>query len=269
LICAWTLCAVAIADAIGDQKPAASAIRSETVIVGRSVAGRAIEMETFGGGERRVLVLGGMHGDEPEGSALARRLADLLRENSEQLDGVTVAIVAEVNPDGLHAGTRLNARKVDLNRNFPASDWSPSVGRRNRHGAEPASEPETRAVIAAIDRIQPDRIVDIHSISARRECTNYDGPGDELASVMSGFNGYPVEPNIGYPTPGCLGSWTGADGGIPTITLELPRAVGAATCWRQNREALLAFVEGFPVDRSDDEAALLLTNEPARVAAGQ
>jgi len=34
--------------------------------------------------------------------------------------------------------------------------------------------------------------------------------------------GYFIRPQIGYPTPGSLGSWLGIDRGIPILTLELP-----------------------------------------------
>jgi murein tripeptide amidase MpaA len=71
-------------------------------------------------------------------------------------------ILAEANPDGLLTGRRTNANGVDVNRNFPARNW-----RRFKHplfdnGPSPASEPETRAILAAIEEMRPGRIVSIH-----------------------------------------------------------------------------------------------------------
>ena len=40
--------------------------------------------------------------------------------------------------------------------------------------------------------------------------------------AVSAASGWPVRPQIGYPTPGSLGSWLGIDRGIPILTLELP-----------------------------------------------
>jgi protein MpaA len=61
---------------------------------------------------------------------------------------------------------------------------------------------------------------------------------------MARHNGYPASPNIGYPTPGSLGSYAGVDRQIPTITLELPRNVSGAQAWADNRAALLAAIRG-------------------------
>lgn len=241
---AWVACALTAAVAPAGDGAATATPPHEVVIVGRSVEGTPIEMEVFGDGAERVLVLGGMHGNEPSGAALARELAAFLRSHPKELRGRTVAIIAEVNPDGLRRGWRSNSRDVDLNRNFPSKDWRPAGAGSVRHGPRPASEPETLAVMRAVEQIKPRRIVDIHSISGHRQCNNFDGPGERLAELMSACNDYPVEPSIGYATPGCLGSWTGIDDHIPTITLELPRGESASHCWRENAGALLAFVDG-------------------------
>jgi protein MpaA len=36
---------------------------------------------------------------------------------------------------------------------------------------------------------------------------------------------YPIEENIGYPTPGSFGTWAGIERNIPTITLELDEEI--------------------------------------------
>jgi protein MpaA len=40
--------------------------------------------------------------------------------------------------------------------------------------------------------------------------------------------GWPARGDIGYPTPGSLGSWLGVDRGLPVLTLELPPGPHAA-----------------------------------------
>ena len=148
------------------------------------------------------------------------------------------------NPDGLERGTRANANGVDLNRNFPSSDWTMLAPRAGGHGVRPASEPETQAIVRAIEQLGPARIIDIHSIPAGYHGNNYDGPAEQLAALLSRLNEYPVLPSIGYPTPGALGNWAGQDLGIPTITLELPREASADECWADNAGALLAAIGG-------------------------
>ena len=162
-------------------------------------------------------------------------------------DGVPVAILPVANPDGLAARTRTNARGVDLNRNFPASNFDGGYAAarpRNNPGPSAASEPETQALIRLIDRLNPRRICSIHSIGQGRQQNNYDGPARPLAELMSRFNHYPASPNIGYPTPGSFGTWAGIDRGIPVITLELPSRTPGPQAWAENRGALLAFIRG-------------------------
>ena len=60
------------------------------------------------------------------------------------------------------------------------------------------------------------------SVHAPFACVNYDGPAQEWAEAIAASCGWPARADIGYPTPGSLGSWLGIDRGLPVITLELP-----------------------------------------------
>ncbi len=217
-----------------------------TVSLGESVEGRPLTLEIFGDGPDRVFIFGGIHGDEPTSATLAKRFADHLRIHWEMFEGKTIGILAEANPDGLLRKTRTNAHGIDLNRNFPASNWS-KAGKSGKHGTRPCSEPETRAIIKAMELIQPARIVAIHSARGGRHCNNYDGPARLLAEAMNQHNRYPVKASMGYPTPGSFGTYAGIDHCIPTITLELPRADSALSVWRDNAVALESFIGGVPV----------------------
>jgi protein MpaA len=215
----------------------------QTETLGTSVQQRPIILDTFGDGPVGTLVIGGIHGDETTSIVLARRLVDLLKtENLSGVDGA-VAIIPVANPDGFEAGKRTNARRVDLNRNFPAKNWATTRPGKYHGGTAPLSEQETLVLKNVVERLHPRRIVSIHSITRGRQCNNYDGPGEALAKRMSAHNGYPVTANIGYPTPGSFGSWAGGDLQIPVITLELPRDLPADKAWEQNREALLEAIQ--------------------------
>jgi protein MpaA len=190
----------------------------------------------------------GIHGDETQGAFISRRLIEMLAGQpglfhapDGRLAGARVVILPMANPDGAVAKRRRNARRVDLNRNFPARNWVPTHRTNRYHGGiEPASEPETRALIDLVERIRPDKIIAIHTIGGGAECNNFDGPAEQLAYAMSPNNQYPVEPSIGYATPGSLGTWAGIEMNIATVTLELPEGRSGQHSWEANREALLA-----------------------------
>lgn len=210
------------------------------VKLGESVLGDPIVMEVFGDGANRILIVGGIHGDEPGGVRVAELLIESLRSKPEYWRGRTVGVLACANPDGLRARTRVNAAGIDLNRNFPTRDWRPARAGEHSHGSAAGSEPETRAVMRAVELVRPQRLIDLHSIANGGQCNNYDGPGRELAELMGFHNGYPVSEDIGYPTPGALGCWVGIDLNIPAITLELPRGESGRKCWEENARALFA-----------------------------
>jgi protein MpaA len=211
------------------------------------VQGRPLRLIEVGQGREIVLVFGGFHGDEEQGAYVAERLATFVSGVAAPPPGRKVVVVPMVNPDGIAASTRDNARGVDLNRNFPTRTWrlasGPSAG---RHGSQPASEPETRLVIELIDHYRPACIISIHTISRGKHCVNYDGPADGLAVAMAERCAYPVKPYIGYPTPGSLGTYAGIERGIPIVTLEMPSGQTDEACWQEVRGALSAAVR-FPL----------------------
>lgn len=224
---------------------AASQPSGETI--GRSVRGEPIILHRFLSSKDsapNVLIFAGIHGDEGTTVGVARKLVAELSRGGAAL-GVNLYVIDLANPDGLKDRTRTNSRRVDLNRNFPAANWSSSQ-RTSRYwnGPEPLSEPESRTLHDLVLRLKPARILSLHSIKAGRHGVNYDGPAQALAERLAEFNGYSVLPTMGYPTPGSFGSWAGIDLKIPTITLELPSNVSSASAWTQNREALRAFIEG-------------------------
>jgi protein MpaA len=182
----------------------------ERELVGRSVEGRPIESVTVGDGPVTVLVIASIHGDESAGTWIVRELVDRLVDQPVWLAGRKLVAVPVVNPDGLAAGTRHNARGVDLNRDFPASN--------QRRPGDPPTEPESRALLALIERERPARIVSFHQAANRLD---FDGPAQGLAEAMAAV--CPLEVAPMGARPGSLGSWAGVDRRIPIVTVELPR----------------------------------------------
>jgi murein peptide amidase A len=117
-------------------------------VLGRSVEGRPIvAFEVGEGSARRELVVGCIHGNETAGIAIARRLEHASPK------GLDLWVVPVLNPDGVAAGTRGNARGVDLNRNFPWR-WT-RLGGAVYSGPHPLSEPESKIAYRLIQRLRP------------------------------------------------------------------------------------------------------------------
>jgi protein MpaA len=138
---------------------------TERALVGKSVQKRAITAVQVGdpAGTRVALVVGLIHGDEHAGLRIVDAVKRAAAQDSAALQGTQLWVIDTVNPDGQRTHTRKNAHGVDLNRNFPYR-WRDDVPHSNGYypGPKPASEPETRAVMAFVRRIQPDLSIWFH-----------------------------------------------------------------------------------------------------------
>ena len=161
-------------------------------------------------GLKKILVVGVFHGDEPQGEYFINEYLKLNKVNAKN----SLYFVPRLNENNL----RTNKNGVDLNRNFPTKNWVKSIRDDYFGGDYPASEEETRFLVKLIEENKFDAIITIH---APYKIINYDGPVCELASKISQILGYPVESDIGYPTPGSFGTYCGIERNIPTITIEI------------------------------------------------
>ena len=189
--------------------------------IGLSTEGRALRARRFGSeGPLPLLVVAGVHGDEPSSVAATAELGERLALGQvSPSSGGPVWLVPALNPDGLVRGQKNSARDVDLNRNFPAANFSVDHRPGYFPGAHPLSEPETAALAALIEREGIAAVVAVHAPFA---CINYDGPAADWAARVAAACGWPARADIGYPTPGSLGTWLGVDRRLPVLTLELP-----------------------------------------------
>lgn len=204
----------------------------------RSVQGVPISVRSFGDGAQRVLVIGGVHGDERSALQLAPVFEDSLAAAASRLH-CRVYWVRALNPDGIARGTRGNARGIDLNRNFPTKDFG-TKERANRYfgGTTGGSEPETRLVMTLVDSLRVGMIITLHAPLA---CVNHDGPADLHARRLAAIMKLPHRRDIGYATPGSLGTWAGRERSIPIITVELP-ARTSPRALRTYASALVTFL---------------------------
>ncbi len=202
------------------------------IATARSAQTRPLLTRDFGpgsvppaGAPKRVLLLGGIHGDELSSVSVVFQWIEQLKANRFQR--YQWRVLPCTNPDGLFArpSHRVNAHGVDLNRNFPSPDWA---GRalsywKTRTGSDPrrypgpqeASEPETRWIAEQIRTFKPDVIVSVH---APYGLLDFDGPRDPPKKL-----GYLRLQPLGV-YPGSLGDYAGVSLKLPVITLELPQA---------------------------------------------
>jgi len=219
---------------------AANSGRAAVVALGASQEGRAIRAIWFGqppgSGAPQLRVAGAHHGDEPISAEVALAFATLLSTEDGQrddvtalLDRATVWVVPDVNPDGLQAGTRLNANLVDLNRNYDYG-WRPAG---NSAGSEPFSEPETRALRLQAAIYPPGLSLALHAGAANIgypwNATTDPAPDEAtLVAIATDYASVCTQPDFWvtngaawYRTTGDLNDWSlGRYGGLD-LTVEL------------------------------------------------
>jgi hypothetical protein len=193
----------------------------------RSVKGRPILWGDVGpaNAPTRVLVVGGIHGDELSSVAVALQWMALAQREGGP---VHWRFVPALNPDGLfnRPARRVNANGVDLNRNFPTPRWEQDAPaywqQRTRKdprrwpGRAPLSEPESRFLDEQLQSFRPDLVVSIH---APYGLLDFDGPSPAPKRL-----GRLVLDPVGV-FPGSLGNYGGVHKGMPVVTIELPNAL--------------------------------------------
>ena len=230
---------------------------------GKSIQGRPLVYLEMGAPDatNTTLVFSMVHGDEVTPLFLGLQLAHWLRENQRELAKTRVVIAPLVNPDSFFRSprTRMNARGVDVNRNFATHDWGSKAlalwrkkfrsDPRRFPGSQPESEPETLFQLKLIRDFKPQKILSIH---APLNFLDYDGPSTlsldkfprtyvqecmKLRSRLKAISG-------GF-FPGSLGNYAGHELGIPTLTLELPSADArkAERYWNQFSKGIRAMIE--------------------------
>lgn len=197
----------------------------------------------FGHSGNRILILGGVHGDEVEGvQASHGLLGEFIQFFPYKLE---VTLIPTLNMDGLMTLHRRNGAGVDLNRNLPTTDWSAQYTREHYYpGTQACSEPENQALVKYIQDYKPCFILSLHSWNPM---LNINGDCRKIAQVISARTGYSVADDIGYPTPGSLGTYAGLERNIPTLTYEVERELSAAEVIRVHVPAI---IEGLKVYES-------------------
>lgn len=194
-----------------------SKLQAGTQTIGRSVKGRALQVRVVGdlkNAKRRVLVLGCIHGNECAGLPILSSVG-----RSTPPKGVAYVLHARPNPDGAVAGTRHNARRVDLNRN--AIGWCKAhrPGHVYYPGPGALSEPESLALHDLIRSMRPTAFISFHQAL---RCVDYAGRGGHWAPVYARICGLPVKVLPAHR--GSIATWLGRRyPSMVSLTVELSR----------------------------------------------
>ena len=239
----------------------------EQQVLGLSVENRPIEAYTFGSGVRRLVFVGGIHGGyEWNSVVLAYDFIDYLNQNQDFVPkNLSITVIPNSNPDGVFkivghdgrftaadvpAGTntagRLNANKVDLNRNFDC-DWKPAGTWQNTTvsaGTAPFSEPESAAIRKFFLETKPAAAVFWHSQANAVYSANCDTPASQetldITKAYSAAAGYQALTTFDqYEVSGDATDWL-ASIGIPAITVELK--THKTVEWEQNLAGIKALL---------------------------
>lgn len=215
---------------------------------------------------KKALVLAGTHGCEPQSTFVIEKIADqfcVLDSSSNypfnlylpQVDNGSrqLTVIPNYNHDGLLKGSRGNANGVDLNRNMPAKNWT-AEHKEDAYfpGAAAGSEKESQALVEIFKQNSHDfdMVFSFHTTHYIHHETppqvNYDGiedpkyygyqAADELAKILE----VPLTFDIGYPTPGSLGSYC-REYEIPCATVELDDDMSGEEIWGKFSAQLLKF----------------------------
>ena len=206
-------------------------------IIGFSLAGRPIEVYTFGAGEREYLIVSGIHGGyEWNTIALANELITHINDHPEIIPtNATLYIIRNMNPDGearAHGvDGRVNNNGVDLNRNFPSKNWSAEwnrdgcwIYRPTTGGLYGGSEPETRTVMSFIKSHKIEAMISYHSaaLGVFPGGVPWEKPSIELAKSLSKVTKYLYPPiDTGCEYTGTLEDWAVENGVGAAVDMEL------------------------------------------------
>lgn len=211
---------------------------------GTSVEGHPIPVfKTDIKASKYLYLLAGVHGDEVEGVYVLKELFQWLK-NEHTLKDLPMIVVPIVNVDGYKNQTRVNAHLVDLNRNLPTKDWTNTAKEpRYNPGPEALSEPENQFLVKLMDKFKPGFIMSFHTW---KPILNYNGDCKDVAEFLHQYNNYEMSSDIGYPTPGSLGTFAVEKYNAPVLTFECPELKthreSLKEIWAENEEGLKKFL---------------------------
>jgi protein MpaA len=205
-----------------------------TFSIGTSVDGRPITAYQFGSGPSMVLYIAAMEGNEQNSANLLQQWIPAVDADPSKIPSYrTLVIIPQINPDGYAADTRVNARGIDLNRNFPANNWQTQVTEplantvvTNDGGSNPLSEPESQALANFYEQHRPRLTLTMHShggIVEANDAADSIALGAQYASLADykAIPTYAIGNFFDYTTTGAFEDWAHDKLGLPVLEVEL------------------------------------------------
>ncbi len=196
---------------------------------GNSVKGADITaFETGDENGAVIMFLSGIRGDEEHVTPVAKRLVNFLKENPDMAKGRKIVVIPDINPDSKQKKTKLNANNVYIGHDFNS----------------PSPQPETRAVIKAINKYKPARIISIREL--KRPCIDYDGKkAKKVAKYIAKAGKFKVR-KLGTSS-GSLGDFAGNKLKIPVITISISgrnnKKADTDKLWEKCKDSFIAAID--------------------------
>jgi protein MpaA len=225
--------------AVSTSVPVAAGSRPavvETRTIGHTVKHRAIVAWRLGqpSARRKVVIFAAMHGNETGPSRILYDLRD-----GKPIRGADIWVVPQYNRDGIVRHTRQNAHHVDLNRNYPHG-WR-RIGGSYNSGPRPASEPETRAVMAFLRQVRPTYVVSFHQ--PLHGVGRAGSKGSTLVRRLHRGLRLPVKSfNCSGACHGTMTEWFNAGFRGVAVTVEYGRGLSREQATRTGPDGLLAAI---------------------------
>jgi protein MpaA len=201
-----------------------STISDELVLTEKTQLGNIIRCYKVGSTGKKILLIGCIHGNEKAGIFLSVKVLNEIFSNNKLTN--TLLCIPTADPDGNVLDKRTNSNKIDINRNFPATNWVRTDSAKLKKDKKPfwggtysASEMETQFILKIDSLYHPDALIILHQFM---DCVQYDGTGMPLAEFISKRTGQKLLDNIGYKTEGSIGSYFGDDKRKEVVTIEIP-----------------------------------------------
>lgn len=229
----------------------------KVITIGKTIRGRNILALEIGHSKKTIACIGAIHAGESGPELIIGAAKILLKEHRDIFDKIGIIAVPAVNMDerqnevdGVPWYLRENSNSVDLNRNFP-TDWqqigydygldTSDPNSTTYRGPEPASEPETKALIAFLKSHSPAVLLSYHGMAcitgkclcATKAALNDEDYMQKCRKVYDAYwQGYSDEQADKNPidrlkfmvSTGSLPIWCYRELGIPAFDIESHRS---------------------------------------------
>jgi g-D-glutamyl-meso-diaminopimelate peptidase len=265
----------------------------EKTIIGESIEKRPIYCFRVGHGERKIFFVSAIHGNEIGTIKLAHFLLDYLSRNEKKFEKMTLFVVPCLNLDGFKKAKelrgylkertgRLNAHGIDLNRNFPTSNFrshcfvlpsknglgtfkyskeiaidgpeakrlglsrvkegKKSLPKTKTCGEFGGSEPETKALIDFIEKEQISIVFSFHNVG-RDVMGGEDQLSKELVKIYADKSGYEILEDDDWRKLGQTGTAKDWCDGKGISFVEVEGSARYHSDWKDQKPALEAVLE--------------------------